>query len=375
MTMMVVPTAVKDSKRLAVTLRHVIQEGPYVPNDPFPSLRELARQYGAGFRVVRTAVDILVKDGLLVRRERSGTFVRRTARDRSAADAGPRLRCVTILERPIGTFPSFVRMHYLQGCTQALDAQGIRMRVMPLPPCPDSIPTVLSNQHRLQEQGCILVNIVDKAVFGWLREHKVPFVVQNYRQYPKEALPPHPSVTVNKVGGAFMATRRLIELGHRRIGYAGALFDEQHGAVEVYEGFVAALHCAGLEARSRDLLAFRTDDPATAHLLALPLMEGRPLPPAILAQTDATAIGILGACKTLGIHVPGDLSVVGFNDQAEAAQCDPPLTTVAVPRVQLGREAAETLLSSITTGPDAEPVSKVLECHLVERGSTGPAKS
>lgn len=77
------------------------------------------------------------------------------------------------------------------------------------------------------------------------------------------------------------------------------------------------------------------------------------------------------AARTLGLRVPEDLSVVGFNDQAEAALCDPPLTMIAVPRVQLGRGTVETLLA-IAGAPGAAPVSRVLECHLVERRSTVP---
>jgi LacI family transcriptional regulator len=90
------------------------------------------------------------------------------------------------------------------------------------------------------------------------------------------------------------------------------------------------MQCAGLEARPDDVLSFNTDEPATAVELALRCMEGRDLPTAILVRTDAAAIGIMQAARTLGIRVPEDLSVVGFNDQAEAATSDPPLTTVAI---------------------------------------------
>jgi DNA-binding LacI/PurR family transcriptional regulator len=358
--------AVNDSKRLALVLRRAIQEGQYAANDPFPSIRELARKYGSGLRVARTATDILVREGLLLRRERIGAFVRPFLPRPDLPDNGSGLRCVTILERPAGVLPAFVRMDYLQGHTRALDAYPIRMRAMNLPDSLARLESALSDQYPLSEQGCILINIVEAPVFEWLRERGVSFVVQNYTAYPKEALPPHSSVAVNKVDGAFQATRRLIELGHRRIGYAG--IPQEEGALnEVFQGYQAALHCAGLEARKGDLLIFKTDDPAQAHLLALPLMKGRNLPTAIVGQTDSVALGVLRAARTLGIRVPEDLSVTGFNDQTEAARSVPPLTTVAVPRVQLGRVAVEILLA----GSAGKPVTRVLECHLVERGSAG----
>jgi DNA-binding LacI/PurR family transcriptional regulator len=319
---------------------------------------------------VLAATDLLVKEGLLDRRERRGAFVRRLSRPSGHAAAGSPLRCVTILEKPIGTLPAFVRMDYLQGHTQALDAHPLRMRVMKLPPETDRLAAVLSDRHTFPQQGCILVNILDAAVFAWLQDHKVPFVVQNYTHYPKQSLPPHHSVVVNKTGGAFMAVRHLIELGHHRIGYAGYRVGDPDGPSEVCEGYAAALKCAGLEMRFDDILPFNTDDPNAAIEPVVALLRNGALPTAILVRTDAAALCILRAAKALGIRVPEDLSVVGFNDQAEAELSEPPLTTVAVPRVRLGREAVETLLV-VAAEPDREPVSKVLDCHLVERGSTG----
>lgn len=363
-----------EAEELARSLRYAILDGKHAPSEPFPSLRELSNKYNARLRVVRAATDLLVSEGLLDRRERRGTFVRRLARGTPSPGAASKLRCVTIIERPVGTLPAFVRMDYLQGHTQALDAYPIRMRVMNLPPAPDRFAAVLSDHYAFPEQGCILINIVDAAVFDWLREHAIPFVVQNYTQYRKQALLPHHSVAANKTGGAFQAVRRLIELGHRRIGYAGYSPGEPGGSMEVYEGYAAALQCAGLESRPDDVFPFNTDDPNSAVEPVVQLLKNRPLPSAILARTDSAALCILRAARLLGCRVPEDLSVVGFNDQAEAELSDPPLTTVAVPRVRLGREAVATLLCA-AADPEIEPVSKVLECHLVERASTGPAKS
>jgi DNA-binding LacI/PurR family transcriptional regulator len=360
----------KEAEVLARELRHDILSGKHAPAEPFPSLRSLSSEYDARLRVVRAATDLLVKEGLLDRRERRGTFVRRLSGRPRARGVAPKLRCVTILERPKGTLPAFVRMDYLQGHTQALDAHPIRMRVLNLPPTPDRLAAVISDRHAFAEQGCILINVLDEGVFAWLREHEIPFVVQNYTHYHREALSPHHSVAVNKMGGAFAAVRRLIEWGHRRIGYAGSLASDTGLSLEVYEGYVAAMRCAGLELRSEDVFAFDTDDPEAAIEPMVGLLQNRSLPSAIMARTDSIALCILRATRLLGIRVPEDLSVIGFNDQTEAQSSEPPLTTVAVPRVQLGREAVETLLS-VAAGDVKEPVSRVLDCYLVERGSAG----
>ena len=360
---------VPESRRLAALLRHEILEGRYSVSDPFPSLRELAERYGVGLRTVRTATDELVRERLLYRRERSGTFVRRPAAPAMGGAGGGPLRCINIIERPTGTFPSFVRIDYLRGYTQALEDHPIKLRVSAFPRDVTDLPSVFAEGFAPEEQGCVLVNIVDAAVIRWLTERKVPFVVQNFTQYAKEGLPPHHSVAVNKVGGGFRATDYLIGLGHRRIGYAGFVPNAAgENLTEVYDGFQAAMRCAGLEVRSGDIMPVSTDEPPMAYEPALRWMRGHDLPTAILTRTDASALGILRAAQTLGVRVPQDLSVVGYNDQHEAAESQPPLTTVGVPRVQLGRTAVEILLQT-AANPAAAPVARVLDCELIERQS------
>jgi len=363
--------AAPDSRSLAASLRHAILEGKYHSGKPFPSLREIARQYDTGVRVSRNAVDLLVREGLLFRRERSGTFVRLSTAGSGAGGASHALRCVNIIERPSGTLPAFVRMDYLRGYTQALETHNVKMRVARSPANAGEMDAAFSPQYPFREQGCVLVNIVDRAVFEWLNARGVTFVTQNYKQYDKAGLPPHHSVAINKVGGAFAATRRLIDLGHRRIGYMGNSPADSDDLLEVYEGYAAAMRCAGLEPRAEDIAPISTDEPHMAEEPVRQWLRGRGLPTAMLARTDAVAIGLLRAAQSLGIRVPEDLSVVGFNDQYEAESAEPPLTTVAVPRLQLGRVAVETLLE-VAEEPPEEPVTRVIECHLVERGTTAP---
>jgi len=352
-------------------LRHALLEGRFAVTEPFPSLRDLSLRYETGIRVARNAVDILVKEGLLYRRERSGTFVRLA---RPGPAGSPPLRCVNIVERVAGTSPAFVRTDYLQGHTQALDASQTRMRVLALPADLARLPTIFAEQFPLMAQGCVLVNITQEPILRWLLQHQVPFVVQNYTQYAKDALPPHHSVAVNKVRGAFAATQHLLQLGHRRIGFAGVSEFDGDDLLEVYEGYRSAMHWAGLEVRREDILPVNTDEPHMAFDPALRWLRGRDLPTAILARTDANAIGIINAARSLGLRVPQDLSVIGFNNQTESEASTPALTTVGVPRVQLGREAVEVLLA--TAGqPSGEPITRLLECHLLERESCAPPRA
>jgi DNA-binding LacI/PurR family transcriptional regulator len=359
-----------DAHELATVLRHGIIERKCSPHEPFPSLNTIVRTHHCRLTVARAATNMLVSEGWLYRRPRSGTFVRGAPPADPGHAKSVLLRCITILLEPEGVRPSFVRMDYLHGYTTALDASDVRMRVMTYSGNPDHLASLLHHRYALTEQGCILVNIRDEPVLRWLTENKVSFVLQNHRQYARESLPPHHSVIVNKMGGSFRATQRLIELGHRQIGYIG----DMTTPLSVYDGYVAALHCAGLEMRSSDCLPISPHEEhygnAAQEAAARRMAEGD-LPTAIVAERDTVAFGVLRAAAALGIRVPQDLSVMGFNNQAGAERSRPPLTTMAVPRVQLGRTAAETLLAVAAKEPQ-DPVSIVLECVLVERESVAP---
>ena len=84
------------------------------------------------------------------------------------------------------------------------------------------------------------------------------------------------------------------------------------------------------------------------------------------------AIGAMRAARELGLRVPDDLSIVGFDDVDLAALVDPPLTTVHQPIRQKGSDAVRLLLSEVDAGPERTPEHRRLETRLVVRGSTGP---
>jgi LacI family repressor for deo operon, udp, cdd, tsx, nupC, and nupG len=93
---------------------------------------------------------------------------------------------------------------------------------------------------------------------------------------------------------------------------------------------------------------------------------------AIFCANDEMAIGAMQALRARGLRIPQDVSIVGFDDIRFARYTDPPLTTVAQPKEDLGREAMSSLLE-ILENPRTPPVKRVLATELVVRGSTGPA--
>ncbi len=183
-----------------------------------------------------------------------------------------------------------------------------------------------------------------------------------------------PTVNPENLLGARAATEHLLALGHRRIGFVtgrpdSALSPERPDGALRLEGYQAALAAAGLPF-----------DPALLHPGGLHVPQGRgaghalldlPQPPsAIFAANDFCAFGVIEAARERGLRVPGDLSVVGFDDVPMAGQVRPALTTVHHPLHDLGHQAA-TLLLDLLAGTTQERHIE-LPSRLVVRDSTGP---
>jgi DNA-binding LacI/PurR family transcriptional regulator len=354
--------------RVAESIEHAVREGAFAPDALLPSHRELCRLHGVSLKTVRKALDILEERGVLYRRERSGTYVHPAAVAPRAASTQANLACINFVERDQPASRSALRTDYLMGYTDALEHLDVKMRFVRWMEGEDECGALLSDRFAPETQGCVLLNITPPRLMWWLAERRIPFVVQFFRHYSIEDLPPHPRVYVNKVGAGWEATRYLMGLGHQRIGFAGAVPEEQD-APGLYFGYRAALLSAGSDHRRDDILPFLTDEVDVALRPVRRFLERNGHLTAIVCQTDAMAIAILRVAQTLGIRVPEDLSVIGFNDLPEAAQANPPLTTMASPRRALARAAVEMLLSSAQKPPE-DYETRVLNCHLMIRKST-----
>ena len=192
------------------------------------------------------------------------------------------------------------------------------------------------------------------------------------------ALPDQPGVQVNDEGGAEAAAEHLLSLGHRSVlvtgiepPESGELMDEDGVMARRLRGYQAAFTDRGVELRPEAVIVA----PATIEggIMALRrAWEDGLRPSAVLAMSDAMAIGVLRAARELGLRVPEDLSVVGFDDIDISQHTNPPLTTVHQPIRQKG-ESAVRLLLSVVERRDPTPEQLRLETRLVVRGSTGPA--
>lgn len=269
----------------------------------------------------------------------------------------------------------------MAGFTEGLENHAIKTRVTLCPPNHEDFGALMWHRAPYAKQGAILLveslarasNPHTEPLLQWLRGHSVPFVLLCFDQFDVSCLPEHHRVCINKTWGFFQSARHLIELGHRRIGFVGGL--PGHGIpTPQYDGYAAAMTASGLGVPAECLLHVLTEDPVGAEGGFRGFLDRPDRPEAVVARNDATAVATVRAAQSLGLRVPEDLSVVGYNDEPLARQCAPPLTTVAVPRRQAGRAAVEMLLHA-AENPQKGFLFKMFECSLVARGSTAQAKA
>ncbi len=185
------------------------------------------------------------------------------------------------------------------------------------------------------------------------------------------------AVRTDSFRGMFDATKHLIERGHRRVYYLS--FSEPNGrepqvSLERYSGVATALNEAGIPCRD---IRFYGDTSGGRDEQMLATMRGYramnqllrrkpPVPFACVCFSDLDAEGAMNAAKEKGLRVPEDVSLVGYDDIPRAAELSPPLTTVSVPRIELGRRAVRLMLD-IEKGE--APHETVLPSRLMIRES------
>lgn len=175
-------------------------------------------------------------------------------------------------------------------------------------------------------------------------------------------------VGIDNERGGYDATAHLVSLGHRRIAMFAGNFFRSDRSRERHAGYLRCLREHGIDPDPSLVVEvpFGLLD-CRADVAAMMAMDEPPT--AIFASTDLTAIAVVDALRSLGHSVPGDVSIVGFDDIALASYLTPKLTTVRQPAYEMGRLAAKIVLDALDS-EDKSPRHEVLEHELLARQST-----
>jgi LacI family transcriptional regulator len=222
---------------------------------------------------------------------------------------------------------------------------------------------LLALQSRMIDGVVVASASLRDSSVHWLREHGIPHVLVNRYSDQKDYF-----VGTDDRLGARLATEHLLALGHKRIAHLAGQ-RRYSTAVNRQRGYEEALKAAGIE--PDPTLIVETGFVGAGVTATHRLLDRRKRPTAVVAVNDVAAVGAYDAAEQLGLRIPADLAISGYNDIPLAARLRPGLTTIHVPAQEIGRAAARMLLEQMVAGRH-EPKRMVLPPELIVRGSTDP---
>ena len=231
-----------------------------------------------------------------------------------------------------------------------------------------SVSSWLEESVALGAEGLIIViSMLTEAEQARIVDQHLPVVLIDPLHAPVR---PIPSIGVTNWNGAREAVQYLLQLGHARIGMVAGRSHSLAGAARLH-GYRAALEEAGIDF---DLAIVRSTDFDYVEGLhaTLRILDADPRPTAIFAASDAQALGVVEAARQRGLRVPGDLSVMSFDDTLVAQMASPPLSAVRQPFPELGREAMR-ILTQLAEGRPPATTRIELATSLILRDSTASA--
>ncbi|HVU12226.1 MAG TPA: GntR family transcriptional regulator [Phototrophicaceae bacterium] len=329
--------------QLAAAYKTRILNGSLSAGTRLPSEAELAREHRISRGTVRQAMAILVREGMLERVPGRGTFVREVPVFSGEVDAR------RAEDRRIGLLLSLRRseldLDILMGVEDAAKARGYRVSFAYTEESAEEEQRDIQRLRTDRVAGLIIFPLSDVQhddAIWQLHADGLPFVLID-RYFPDLDAD---SVTDDNLGGGFRLTEHLIILGHRRIAFCYPSFGslKTTSVRDRYAGYCRALAEYGIPLD--ESLVFQCDyTHKVKDYEAFLAREGRPT--AVIGSNDYEAAEVIHAAQHLGLTLPDDLAVVGFGNIGFAAYISPRLTTMAQADQDVGRRAADLLISRI----------------------------
>lgn len=200
-----------------------------------------------------------------------------------------------------------------------------------------------------------------------LSQTNFPFILVNNKKYSNKIS----FVDSCNIKGAGLAVEHLYKLGHRKIAIVTGEMHETN-AIDRFNGYKKTMEKLKLPVRKEWIINGKFSE-ETAYQAGKKLFESKNLPTAIFCSDDYMAIGVMKRIKEVGLSVPKDISIVGFDDIEISSYIKPSLTTIRQPIHEIGKVAAELLLDLIEKKKKT-PLRKILDVELITRESTSNIK-
>ena len=348
-------------QKLASALREQIDRGILKPGDRLPSLAEMYSQHELSRTTVERVHRLLEQDGLIVREHGRGVFVTTSA-----------ARATGVIGFTGYGFQEKPRPRYWTIVQEGIQEVAAREQK-----------SVLLVDY---EMGVDCGKVDGMLLADVFMPRTLDMIARWPANWPRVALltplPNTASVVADDYLGAQLATEHLLALGHRRIAF---MTEYMHPLIRRrLASYRDTLYSAGIEPEARWVRRYGQDGQhfpkfaeRAAQVMSQWLRESwHELGcTAILALNDHVAVGIIKALREAGIDVPGDVSVIGFDDNELCEYVTPRLTSIAVPLQEIGATATELLLRQIESGSGPAGATTVLPVRLTVRDSTAPSRN
>ncbi len=357
-------------EQLKQILRQKIKNKEYKLGEAIPSERQMPALFNVSKHTVLRAITDLVQDGLLYREHGRGTFVKKA---NGNATNGHDARVISFIVHNISDY--FIS-EICRGIEDTAKQKGYRVMVFNSDCSPGKEAENIRMLEETNASGAVIYPFPGQEnteeIFK-LKQDNYPFVLVDI--FLKDIKTDY--VVVDNAKGGFLAVKHLTDLGHKRIGFIG--FIESSTGFDRFEGYRNALGKAWIPydenlvidiPHSVVLETMGREEEAGRHGEIDRLLNLKNRPTAVFCGNDYIAIGVIKRVLELGLRVPEDLAVVGFDNLPISSLTAVPLTSVAQPKFEIGKAAGEILIDQIE-GKQAELKEIVLDVELVIRDSSG----
>ncbi|MFA5148089.1 MAG: GntR family transcriptional regulator [Candidatus Omnitrophota bacterium] len=365
-------------QQFADILRKQVQGGQYKPGEPIPSERILSKEHGINRITLRRGIAQLIREGFLYSVPGTGTFVsdEEGLQKAHTLSSGKRLsrrkNIACILRRLNPTSQSPILSPYYVGIFSTMQKEALKMGCV----LSFNFVTSIKDERDIARwamennvDGIIVIGGLDKTTVMSLYDKKFPLVLVD-NEMSKPAI--DSVIPDNRLGG-YLAVKHLTDLGHKRIAMIRAPLQEQPASIGRLEGYKEALQEAGI--KYDDSLVIEGYYQVEEGYKAMEkILKKSPLPTAVFAINDEAAMGAMKAVREkASLVIPKDISIVGFDNIEWAALSTPPLTTVNVPKEEMGSIALKKLVDRIE-GRIGIATKEVVPVDLIVRQSTARPK-
>jgi DNA-binding LacI/PurR family transcriptional regulator len=350
-----------------------IRSGRIPVGSTLPPEYELSQRFGVSRATVRHALADMVASGMLRRRRGRGTVVLR----RAPIATGARQATVGLV---VPQLSGMFLAHILDGLTPTLHAYGYFLTVESSEFQPGGEQAAMD---RLFERGVCALLLVPtslcatppEAFAAWQDEGRPLVFLDRYRPDVEACV-----VASDNLRGGYLLGRHLLQTGRSRVAVLVSRDYPSTSVADRQRGLLWALTDAGCQPDRIEEIFLPRDFSTPLPVLVREalrerfLAQRRDLPDALMCANDELAMVAMAVLAELGLRVPEDVAVTGFDDLPYAAYLTPPLTTVRQDAVAMGREAAR-LLAALLAGQRPQPSHVRLPVSLVVRGSTAATAS